>query len=215
MVVHGLHQCLHNHVAVQQHEVALQVGGNADLLGLQVLVRVKQDPVGHTVAAHLLLLLGDDHRCLGRLLVVAQRHVQPEDVVGVFGLAVRLTHEVVDQLGGQCVRPGLPHHVDGLVDLRVPTAQIVLQGTAVMTTLEEVIPGVGPVTLRIIILGNGSVVVNRPMGTQRLSVCFHLIMLLSQFKCLSGLLCQQQKFNSRFVISILLAMLSNQCSSIC
>lgn len=51
-------------------------------------------------------------------------HVEPVDVVGVLGHAVRLAHEEVDEHVGQHVVAGLAHHVNRRVDLALPALSV-------------------------------------------------------------------------------------------
>mmetsp|Transcript_49354 Transcript_49354/g.163451 ORF Transcript_49354/g.163451 Transcript_49354/m.163451 type:complete len:276 (-) Transcript_49354:2617-3444(-) len=86
-------------------------------------MRVEEDLVRHAVVSNLLLLPCDDDCRLGRLRVVAQRHVELEDVVGVLGHAIRLAHQKVDQLVGEGVGARAAHHLGGLADGALPTLQ--------------------------------------------------------------------------------------------
>mmetsp|Transcript_26521 Transcript_26521/g.42945 ORF Transcript_26521/g.42945 Transcript_26521/m.42945 type:complete len:207 (-) Transcript_26521:50-670(-) len=70
-VVPSLHQALHNHIGVQQHEPSPELLWQSQLLTLQVLVGSEQELVRLLVVAHLLLLLGNDMSSARCLHVVA------------------------------------------------------------------------------------------------------------------------------------------------
>ena len=55
---------------------------------------------GHWACGLYLLLASDDVGGADRLRVFPQRHVQPEDELGVLGHAVGLAHEEVDERVG-------------------------------------------------------------------------------------------------------------------
>ena len=78
-------------------------------------MRVEQLPVRDLVVAHLLLLPRDEHGGLRRGVVVPERDVQPEQVVGILGHAVGGTHEVVDERGRERIVPRLADDVDGFI----------------------------------------------------------------------------------------------------
>eukprot|EP01116_Phalansterium_solitarium_P013669 TRINITY_DN3106_c0_g1_i6.p2 TRINITY_DN3106_c0_g1~~TRINITY_DN3106_c0_g1_i6.p2 ORF type:complete len:237 (-),score=32.04 TRINITY_DN3106_c0_g1_i6:200-910(-) len=98
-VVLLLHQDLGENVAVQQHEVVLELAGDLDTAHREVLVRVEQDAVRDLVVAQFLLLAGGDDGRDGGLFKVLQRHLQPEDVARFRGNADGIGHE--EELSGE------------------------------------------------------------------------------------------------------------------
>jgi hypothetical protein len=75
---------------LQQQKVFCEVCGDRNLLCHQILVRLEENITRDLVAANLLLLIGDENSRLGSLRVLADGHVEPEDVVGVLDLGIGL-----------------------------------------------------------------------------------------------------------------------------
>ena len=74
---------------MEEHEVGSQLLRHPDALRRQLPMGLEEDSMGDAIVAKLLLLPRDDDGGLGGLGVVAQSHVQSEDVVGVFGHLTR------------------------------------------------------------------------------------------------------------------------------
>eukprot|EP00051_Salpingoeca_urceolata_P033287 m.20041 g.20041 ORF g.20041 m.20041 type:complete len:305 (+) comp6065_c0_seq2:157-1071(+) len=100
-VVPASHMELDDDVAVQNHKVLAHFHRDGYLLLLQLSVHAKEHVVSVAVVACGLLLTGNDDGGLCSIAVLLQGHVQLEKILGIFGCAVGLAEQIIDQLSGE------------------------------------------------------------------------------------------------------------------
>eukprot|EP00964_Phaeocystis_antarctica_P092432 scaffold59457_cov61-Phaeocystis_antarctica.AAC.1 len=201
----------HEHArAGQQHEAVRQLLRHADLLQRELAVRVEQDLVGDAVVAQLLLLPRDDDGGLGGLRVVTQRHVQPEDVVGVLGHAVGLAHEEVDEGVGEHIGARTAHDLDGLVDCPLAALQEEAQGLTVVLTHEPELPRLLVVLLALVVDGHLLVLLGQTLLAEGLGVGLHAAVRHGELERLLGALGEDEELDRGAMVAHALAVLRDE-----
>mmetsp|Transcript_24825 Transcript_24825/g.39068 ORF Transcript_24825/g.39068 Transcript_24825/m.39068 type:complete len:335 (-) Transcript_24825:58-1062(-) len=205
-VVPPARQLLDQRVRVQQREPAARGRGHARALVLQVAQRLEEDAVRRLVVAQVLLLARDDLRGLGRLVEVAQRQVQPVDVVRVLGHAVRVAHEEVDQLVREQVVARLAHHLDGPVHLPLAALQEELERAAVLAGQRVVAAGAAQVAPRLVVPRHVRRLLGPHAVAQQLRVLLHQALPLGQVEGRALVARQQQELQRASAVALALAV---------
>mmetsp|Transcript_50307 Transcript_50307/g.133571 ORF Transcript_50307/g.133571 Transcript_50307/m.133571 type:complete len:233 (-) Transcript_50307:2955-3653(-) len=205
----SLHQTLHYHVRVEDHESPPQFLWQSQPLVLQVLICAEKKAVSMLVVAHLLLLFRNDECRSSGLHEVPESFVKAVDIAGIFRCAIGFSHEIVDERVRQGIIASFAHDIDRIVDLLLSNFEEELQCHRILFT-KRVVLGCGSQHVSLLIVAcDGHVLFPAALVTQRFLVSFHGLMSLSETEGVRIVLGDEKELDGTRHVALFLAVLSH------
>ena len=197
-MVAELNESLCELVGVKQHELVVELEGDAVVRASDVLEGVKEDLMGILVVTDLLLLLRDVHGNLNSLSGVAEGSVELEGVLRFLGDVISFAHQVVNKLMGKGFDLGPGDHLDHVRDAGFTLLDVELESLVRLLSSLVVLASAAPLRFTFEELGNSEMLVDVSIVNLEddLRVFVHLLMRLGNDESILTLAAKNEELDS-------------------